>query len=254
MSNNREEILATIFKGGKSAILSQKIGLVNFMIQDLQTYAHTDYVLLSNRLKEVYNKAKALFNSGKLDNVAERGKHFVTNMGKLIIDLQIHDNIRQKLQHIEEVNKRLNRELEQGVTLDGVQSTDYCIIFPEVCLLHKKQFGYLSEEYTISSEMLKGAIEGILNDEEVSDAVGFSIQNTFNHSTDFTNKVLQIQEVLDEISHSYELPDTLNGGIELQLNQIEKLYTMQSERDVFNELFFPEKAEAVEDIDDIELF
>ena len=103
------------------------------LLSAMQQCAHDDFVVLSREIKPIFDKAKTYFESkGKKGDVQ---KMFLTNMWQIILDLQFHDIIRQKMEHIQLAVKNMKAELK-------LQELELLLAKDEVMTLHNKQVDY----------------------------------------------------------------------------------------------------------------
>ena len=103
------------------------------LLSAMQQCAHDDFVVLRREIKPIIDKAKTYFESkGKKGDVQ---KMFLTNMWQIILDLQFHDIIRQKMEHIQLAVKNMKAELK-------LQELELLLAKDEVMTLHNKQVDY----------------------------------------------------------------------------------------------------------------
>ncbi len=236
MSLNREYIV------DKSLIIKK----VNRQLDELLKFAFADYVSLSNSLGNFYNKLKDFYDESGAFVDKEKIESLLESLNQIIVDLQFHDIIRQKLEHIEFVHDAMIKEADSGLQ---ISKTKYLRVYPEIAKLHQAQLLFISKEYSkhslnIKYVLTKGIGEGISSLENFV----FDFSETFNHIDGFSETIQTMINSLLGLSK-----DLVDGGDEFEvLNEIKKGYSMQSEREVFNQVFGIQ--EEFEDQDDIELF
>lgn len=227
----------------------------NKQIEYLLNYSFEDFVKLSTRLKDYYSEVKKFFEENEVNpENRELRKSYLDAINHLIIDLQFHDIIRQKLEHIEEIHDNVIGELEvtdSGANLDG---TKYISIIPEISVLHTLQLQGLRKEYNDATNDIGEALNELIHLGKRAEAMGaIDHEDTERHAKEFNKVVGKLKDELQQINTSFVDGDTLSPSQEVldKLKDVESIYTMKSERDVFNVLF---GKGVEEDEDDIELF
>ncbi len=236
MSLNREDII------GKSLIIKK----VNTQLDELLKFAFADYVSLSNSLGNFYNKLKDFYNENGAFVDRKKIEALLASLNQIIVDLQFHDIIRQKLEHIALVNDQMIREVGSEIKFS---ETKYFRIYPKISKLHQAQLVFISKEYrdhslNIKHVLTKGVSKGVASLENFV----FDFSETFNHINRFSDTIQHMINALEVLSK--EVVDHVDE-FEV-LSDIKKGYSMQSEREVFNQVF--DIDEEFEDHDDIELF
>jgi predicted RNA-binding protein with EMAP domain len=227
----------------------------NSQIEYLLNYSFDDFVKLSTRLKDYYSEVKKFFERNEITSEnREVRKSYLDAINHLIIDLQFHDIIRQKLEHIEEVHKSIIDELEETDPNSNLGNTKFICIIPEISILHTLQLKGLRKEYNDATNDIGEALDELIHLGKRAEAMGaIDHEDTERHAREFNKVVGKLKEDLQQINTSFVEGDTLSPSQEVldKLEIIESIYTMKSERDVFNNLF---GKIVEEDEDDIELF
>lgn len=236
MRLNREDIIS------KSLIIKK----VNAQLDELLKYAFADYVSLSNSLGNFYNKLKDFYDESGAFVDQQKIEALLASLNQIIVDLQFHDIIRQKLEHIAFVHDHMIKEVDDGIKFS---ETKYFRVYPKISKLHQAQLAFISKEYrdhslNIKHVLTKGVSQGVASLENFV----FDFSETFNHIDKFSDTIQHMINALEVLSK-----EEVDGVDEFEvLNDIKKGYSMQSEREVFNQVFGIE--EEFEDHDDIELF
>ena len=238
MSLNSENVVR------KSLIIKE----VNDQLSHLLKFAFEDYVSLSNSLGNFYNKLKEFYNESGAFVDKDKIEALLESLNQIIIDLQFHDIIRQKLEHIEGTHVALIKEMDAGTVFE---ESKYLQIYPEIAKLHVAQLEFIQGEYAHHSKSIKQALQkGVGNEMSSLENFVFDFSDTFNHTDSFSDTIATIVGSLKILS-----VETIEGREEsyfdLVLN-IKDVYSMRSEREVFNELFGLE--EEMDEDDEIELF
>ena len=225
----------------------------NKQINYLLNYSFGDFVKLSTRLKDYYSEVKKFFeeNGANTENRDVR-KSYLDAINHLIIDLQFHDIIRQKLEHIEEIHDSVIKELEITDANSNLNETKYISIIPEISILHTLQLKSLRKEYNDATNDIGEALDELINLGKRAETMGaIDHEDTERHAKEFNEVVGKLKDELQQINTSFVDGDTLTPSEEVlsKLQVIESIYTMKSERDVFNVLFGKGVEEEEEDIE-----
>ena len=236
----------------KIAALIQK---VNKSLGQLHQYSSDDFVPVNKIFKNYYDQSK------NVDPVVEEKPEFKVYkevIGKIITDLQFHDIIRQKLEHIENINNLLIEELNIRVK-DMSYDSEFIAVIPDICKVNEAQLVMINEEYQSTICKLRINLENMENYIAKATSVSLNLSNSFSQSANF-NKLYR--EIISSLTHiaSFISDDekwTEQGRIDA-INKIGSMYTMQSERAVFSKIFLSsvslEADNAINGEDDIEFF
>lgn len=204
---------------------------VNEQLSHLLKYAFEDYVSLSNSLGNFYNKLKEFYNESGAFVDKVKLESLLESLNQIIVDLQFHDIIRQKLEHIEEIHASLLKELEKSPT--DLNSTEYAVILPEICRLNVAQLHFISDEYQSHSGSIKHALQkGVGHRISSLENFVFDFSDTFNHTNSFSETIENIINSL-KIVGDEEVGDRRDDVFDKVL-KIKGLYSMRTEREVFN--------------------
>lgn len=238
MSLNSENLVR------KSLIVKE----VNEQLSHLLKFAFEDYVSLSNSLGNFYNKLKEFYNESGAFVDKDKIESLLDSLNQIIIDLQFHDIIRQKLEHIEGTHVALIKEMESGISLN---ESKFVQIYPEITKLHVAQLQFIQDEYDVHSKSIKQALQkGVGNEMSSLENFVFDFSDTFNHTDSFSDTISTIINSLKILSDE-SIDGRPDSYFDLVL-QVKDTYSMRSEREVFNKVF--EIEEEIEDDDEIELF
>jgi hypothetical protein len=223
---------------------------VNEQLSHLLKYAFEDYVSLSNSLGNFYNKLKEFYNESGAFVDKSKLESLLESLNQIIVDLQFHDIIRQKLEHIEQIHAKLLKELENQAS--DINTTKYAVILPEICKLNVEQLKFISEEYQSHSGSIKHALQkGVGNRVSSLENFVFDFSDTFNHTDSFSDTIGNIINSLKIVGD--QVVEARDDNFFDKVLNMKKIYSMRTEREVFNKVF-----EIIEDVpeedDDIELF
>ncbi|WP_028980179.1 hypothetical protein [Sporocytophaga myxococcoides] len=152
----------------------------------------------------------------------------------IIKDLQYQDAMRQKLEHIETIDDLLLKELKQSLIQNG--DIIYCTVIREIITLNIAQLKVMSEEYRLIVENLQKNIQKIETKEIVDNSYNISKYLSQNQLTDTLIKdIIEKHTLISKLSLEYK--HKRKKDINAVLLKLRDVYTMQSERDVFNKIF-----------------
>lgn len=219
---------------------------VNLRLSELLKFAFDDYVALSNslgkfhvKIKEFYNESGAYIDKNKIESL-------LGSLNQIIVDLQFHDIIRQKIEHIDGIHVALVKELETNIP--QTEKNNYIDISNEICALSIAQLKFIDNEYQSHSNSIKNALQnGVGLEISALENFVFDFSSTFNHINAFAETIESIVKSLEEISTN----KIVNANDKVL--QLKERYTMRSEREVFNKVFNIE-GDMEDENDDIELF
>ncbi len=232
--------------------LKKVLDETSIYIEIILQYAFEDFVELSTHIKPYLSNLKEQMDREDGINVQVK-KQTLADLNQIIVELQYHDIIRQKLEHIDESYKLILEEIEKIDDLAKVNDTNYIYILPEILQLTIHQFQLIEQEYKEACTYIRYALKGIEQNEEIAKVLPFSIKSTFNNISNLSKTIEQINEPTQKIVNISKLNTELFDEVTLEkLKVIYSLYTMQSERITFDKLFYGE--EIVEEEEDIELF
>lgn len=215
-------------------------------------YAFEDFVELSTRIKPYLAKLKEEMNTQDDINMQIK-KQAMSDLNQIIVELQYHDIIRQKLEHIDQSYKQTLEEIDKTKDLDTIVHSMYLYIIPEISQLTIHQFQLIEQEYKEACTYIKNALKDIKNNQKIAQILDFKVTNTFNNIENLSKTIEQINKPLQEIVNAAKLNTDSFDELTLEkLKSVYKLYTMQSERHVFDKLFYGQNI--VEEEEDIELF
>lgn len=239
--------------------IKEKLEKWNSDIHYLLKYSFQDFLALSQSLKDYYSNLKEYYKKqlekGSENKNENEKKKLLSSVNQLIIELQFHDIIRQKLEHIQQIQQQIIEEIKNESDSVDYKSTNYIFILPEISLLNKNQLDSLNQEYVNATHGIQNSLKNIINIIKTNNLVGLDVTETEKHAQDFNKVVERLTDDLNSLNVTFLKEGNLNvSDLSLsKLHNIEKLYTMKSERDVFNALFSNGQEQEDDDLD-IELF
>lgn len=269
----------------------------NEKITLLHQYSTEDFFRINSQIRDYHEKIKALKSNCDLsDSLSEvQRKEIVAlidkttrNLSCIVTQLQFHDIIRQKLEHIQYTNTQILTELlsvnTSYLVKSEMPSTRYIPIIPDIARLHIAHMKNISKDYEgVFSELSNNMRAVITNSIRCSFALSLpqlgatdqqsDILNIINQlSSSIASVVAQIKNVplfkkvlndfvnqLDKICQQpivEELSVNNATDIDDKIKHLEQLYTMQSEREIHKQVFFKQEPNDVGNFKEnsIELF
>ncbi|MCR6641218.1 MAG: hypothetical protein NVV82_20025 [Sporocytophaga sp.] len=157
-----------------------------------------------------------------------------TAISCIIKDLQYQDAMRQKLEHIETIDDMLLKELKQR--LIGHGGILYSCIIPEITSLNIAQLNLILDEYRLVVDNIQKNLQKLEAHHIEATSVNITKHLELNPLTN--TLIMDIIERHTLISRlSLENNHKRKKDIKAVVIKLINHYTMQSERDVFNQTF-----------------
>ncbi|MCP4522000.1 MAG: hypothetical protein GY827_09980 [Cytophagales bacterium] len=215
-------------------------------------YSFEDFVELSTKVKPYTAVLKEKMDDDDGVDVTVK-KQVASDLNQVIVELQYHDIIRQKLEHIQFSYEASMKEAKDIKDLGEVNDTDYLYIVSENAQLTIHQFELIEEEYKEACTYIQSVLKTIENNKGLSELLDFSIKNSFNNVEPLSKAIESLSKPLQDIVNTAQLSTDYFDEVTLEkLKRIYSQYTMQSERGIFDKLFYGQ--DVVEEEEDIELF
>ena len=214
--------------------LNQKIELLHGHLND-------DFLVTTNKVKRYNVIARQKLTSGVLpEPLRTKIYNAVKSFDKLIIELQYHDIIRQKLEHISIIAVTLSHEFSLIYEKqDKVHRPHYTLVMYDIIKLAFNQLNRVREEYMFASNKIQQILRLLWADREVSRTLELFLFNTAENLRNVIKAldlIIKMHETLRQGTREFEIniTDELRMTI---LSDVKRLYTMDSERKVFNATF-----------------
>ena len=215
---------------------------VNEKIALMNKYSTEDLLELSTKLKGYQQRIDEFVANHDNEENRKKLQGFHVKISQIIVDLQFNDIIRQKLEHLDEINLLVIKELESGEA--GVLSK----IIIGIAELTKAQLSYIDNEYSIATNSIKSQLMAIWQDKIVAGTIELGFLDILNNSDMFDKQVKMASMELERVIKT-EVQEVSFEQDDYSL--IQSRYTMQTEREVFGTLF---GLEVEEEEEEIELF
>lgn len=159
--------------------------------------------------------------------------------------LQFHDIIRQRLEHVEELLLGVMPELRSVACITNLDSTLYLVILPKLVELNTAQLLAIDQEFQSSTQALASVMaDARLKGWELP-LEGDQAESFHSFSSTAAKAIGVLHSLRSKLN--YTALDT-----NISLEHVENLYTMESERQVFYQVF--QRSVKNTDTDIVELF
>lgn len=213
------------------------------------------------------------------------------SISHLVTNLQYQDLIRQKLEHNQQVNEKVLTWMQEiAITPSTSSLEDRLGLLPSLIRLQSIQLDYADSEYQKAFRRMSISLDEFGENtkdvgdlaytiiEHLVDADNEALQNKANTIRTLVQQIkLEVVSLLSETSEAYLFTETINtiksqwqklssqlaipilpySSSDLALlEQLEELYTMESERHIFRQTFFPKSVtgKLVTNEGEVELF
>lgn len=214
--------------------LNQKITLL---------YAHlnNDFLVTTNRVKKYNTTARQRLAIPNLpDDLRVKLKSAIRSLDSIIIELQYHDIIRQKLEHIYTVELQLSNEFNLIYeNIETQHKQHYTLVMHDLILLAYNQLLQIKEDYLFASNKIQRLLRSLWADREISRELQLFLFNTAENLRNVIQSLellINMHERLSEENKSFKVTTTAEVRMQI-LQEVKALYTMDSEREVFNRTF-----------------
>lgn len=234
---------------------SSSFSSLNQKIDALFKHLNNDFIVTGNRVKKYTKIAREKLKSDELSpEMAAKIRLAVKSFDIIVVELQYHDIIRQKLEHIHYFERKLSSEFNHIYEKqDLFKAPRYTLVLYDLVKLAYNQLASIRKDYLNASLKIQKLLLNLWADRDISKELQLFLFNTAE----------SLKSVLDALDTIIKMHDKLrkeNPGMEVIiceelrmsiLNEIKCIYTMESERQVFNETFKIKEEEVVMADDDI---
>ncbi|MBT1708708.1 hypothetical protein KK062_10760 [Fulvivirgaceae bacterium PWU5] len=214
---------------------------LNQKIDALYEHLNDDFLVTSNKVKKYAAVAREKLASDKLPAaLREKLRTAARSFDSIIVELQYHDIIRQKLEHVYTVEQTLAAEFARLYEKRcDTYTPQYTFVMYDLVRLSYRQLVVVREDYLLASNKIQRLLRALWADRDISRELQLFLFNTAQN----LRNVIQILDLL--ISMHEKLLDeqaaftaiiTEEQRMKILL-EVKKLYTMDAEREVFNKTF-----------------
>ncbi|MDN4166122.1 hypothetical protein QWY31_11455 [Cytophagales bacterium LB-30] len=228
--------------------LSQKIDL-------LFEHLNNDFIITGNRVKKYHKIAREkLKNREFTPDMEDKIRHAVKCFDIIIVELQYHDIIRQKLEHINTFEIKLAQEFSEIYEKkNAFCNPRYTLVMYDLVKLAYRQLNAIRSDYLTASLKIQKLLLQLWTDREISRELQLFLFNTaenLKNVLDSLDAILKMHEKLRKENPDIDVAISQETRMEI-LEEVKKCYTMESERLIFNDLFQIVEAEKDPVEDDI---
>jgi hypothetical protein len=205
---------------------------INKKIDFMSEISSEDFLPLNQKLRMYQKNIDALSSKDKLDKkIFASGAY--TSISEIVRDMQFHDVIQQRLDHIRNINRSIIEELnEVSYGPSYLDKTKYVKNITLLAKINFVQIVVISYEYRIVIENLKKSLSSI--DQLVTFESSASQVHCFNNVSLFNVLSETICNKLKIISEmKYPGKKNSNSTDTEEIEYVRNLYTMKTERDIF---------------------
>ncbi|HVD97484.1 MAG TPA: hypothetical protein VNB90_04710 [Cytophagaceae bacterium] len=204
---------------------------INKKVDFMAEISSEDFLPLNQKLRLYQKRIDSFTNDEKLDKrLAASGVY--GSISALIKDMQFHDIIQQRLDHIRKINQDILEELKD-ISYDPMylSKTKYIKVITHLSRINAVQIQVINQEYKSVIDNLKKTLDSMNNllnvETNPTSIYCFSNVALFNILAD------TISSKLKSISKMVYPGHTLSN-LQEEMDEIQKVYTMKTERDIFS--------------------
>lgn len=214
---------------------------INQKINILFDHLNSDFLVTSNKLRKYSSIARDKLQANNFPlPLKNKFSEAVKTFDMIIIELQYHDIIRQKLEHIYTVDTDLTKDLKSSHEKnDPLNTSGFTCVLHDLVDLSYNQIRNIKEEYIVASGKIQKQLFKLWSDREIAIELQMFLFNTANNHKNVTGTLDDILNILEELKHNYQgfkVEISEERRMEI-LHEVKQLYTMEAERRIFNETF-----------------
>jgi len=196
---------------------------IHVLVQKLQESA----ALSGLKLRQYYKEIKK-----------DEEEYLLQMIDSRINSLQFYDIITQKLDHLLRTHFLLIEDLRKGIAEADVKrdAESFLIIFPELMKLHEGLLQLIWEEYSREINELESHFIKVHRDEIPKEAVDIQLKYYRKHIEALLAAILEKVKVFTGYDAQPDSP-VVNELKSTRFEHVLSLYTMNSEREVFKNIF-----------------
>ncbi len=207
-------------------IIIELLEVNKIQLSELQKYSSEDFIHIVS-----------LFKNGPFNNTTDNPiSDYLPLTSSIIKDLQFQDIMRQKIEHIETIDDILLRELKQRLSGNG--GIIYSSVISEITALNVAQLQLILEEYRIVMDNITLNLKELETKLKQSSPMDYNLSAGLSQNQQTHTLIMDIIERHTLIS---QLPLEYNHKRKKETKKVMaklmNIYTMQSERDVFMQVF-----------------
>jgi anion-transporting ArsA/GET3 family ATPase len=209
---------------------------INEKIFLLDSYTTKDFLPISKLIRQYNTQIQEILKSNTSDLSTAVANHCKDNTQTVVTCLQVHDIIKQKLEHIHIIHQGVITELQELRNNNNMTDTHYVSVMQEIILMNKGQLLMIEEEYNMAiatiMENMKDTEDRLkeISNDEIDFPIVFASRELFEKEMEMINdSLLKLASQVNPF-HNDE------AQIEERMNNISSIFTMDSEREVLNKI------------------
>jgi hypothetical protein len=233
--NNEQKETTQIYDACIHSRLISDFETINRKISFMSELSSEDFLPLNQKLRSYQKCLYDLSGNEKFrKNLGASGIY--TSISELIRDMQFHDIIQQRLDHIRRINNEILEELNKvDFEVSYLDKTKYVKIIPLLAKINLVQLHVVNVEYRLVVENLRKVLNNLNEFVEIDCSLipvyHFNNVELFDVLTEaISSKLKNISKLTcpEHISIKEVLPE--------EIEYVQKVYTMKAERDIFNRI------------------
>jgi hypothetical protein len=214
---------------------------LNQKIDVLYEHLNDDFLVTSNKVKKYAAVAREKLASDKLPAaLRDKLRTAARSFDSIIVELQYHDIIRQKLEHVYTVEQALAVEFSRLYEPRCNSYTpQYTFVMYDLVRLSYRQLVVVREDYLMASNKIQRLLRALWADRDISRELQLFLFNTaqnLRNVIQILDLIISMHEKLLDEQAAFTAPITEDQRMKILLD-VKKLYTMDAEREVFNKTF-----------------
>jgi hypothetical protein len=214
---------------------------LNQKIDVLYEHLNDDFLVTSNKVKKYAAVAREKMASDKLPAaLRDKLRTAARSFDSIIVELQYHDIIRQKLEHVYTVEQALAVEFSRLYEHRcNAYTPQYTFVMYDLVRLSYRQLVVVREDYLVASNKIQRLLRALWADRDISRELQLFLFNTaqnLRNVIQILDLIISMHEKLLDEQAAFTAPITEDQRMKILLD-VKKLYTMDAEREVFNKTF-----------------
>ncbi|MCD9013941.1 hypothetical protein [Parachryseolinea silvisoli] len=215
---------------------------LNQKIDALYGHLNDDFLVTSNKVKKYAAVAREKLASDKLPTaLREKLRTAARSFDSIIVELQYHDIIRQKLEHVYAVEQTLAAEFSRLYEQrgNGCYTPQYTFVMYDLVRLSYRQLVVVREDYLLASNKIQRLLRALWADRDISRELQLFLFNTaqnLRNVIQILDLLISMHEKLLDEQAAFTVIITEEQRMKILL-EVKKLYTMDAEREIFNKTF-----------------
>jgi hypothetical protein len=214
---------------------------LNQKVDALYEHLNDDFLVTSNKVKKYAAVAREKLASDKLPAaLRDKLRTAARSFDSIIVELQYHDIIRQKLEHVYTVEQALAAEFARLYEKRcNTYTPQYTFVMYDLVRLSHRQLLVVREDYLMASNKIQRLLRSLWADRDISRELQLFLFNTaqnLRNVIQILDLLISMHEKLLDEQAAFTVTITEEQRMKILL-EVKKLYTMDAEREIFNKTF-----------------